>query len=219
METTGTPAQLHGAWNLGVPVVESVAGAVVSVAGQISTRPGDCPIFRGGVAKGDSPIFVDHGFAAVPAKIGTVPLRTEHPVHLPGKLSLPSERVGVIGGRDAEPFVQQLGDHRPIGRAMGGELNTVVRGRLDGHDSPVHRPHVPKTVGDRHLLDLRAGRTEALNSRFGYFTNGRIGFVREEAGEQCEPRRLWCRHPACLLWCRRLACIFRRRRDAGTTSN
>ena len=37
IETTGAPAQLHGAWNLGVPVVANVAGAVVSVEGQMST--------------------------------------------------------------------------------------------------------------------------------------------------------------------------------------
>jgi hypothetical protein len=40
-------------------------------------RPHPNPLPEGegtlGPAEGDSPIFADHGFAAVPAKIGTVP--------------------------------------------------------------------------------------------------------------------------------------------------
>jgi len=49
--------------------------AVASDVLEIRRRRRDCPDFR--IAKGDSPIFVDHRCATVPAKIGTVPFAAD----------------------------------------------------------------------------------------------------------------------------------------------
>jgi branched-chain amino acid aminotransferase len=73
----------------------------------IVVTPGAYPTFASQVAptKGDSPIFVDHGFAAVPAKIGTVPqprptvcLHTYRlPFHLWAKKYREGQRLATTG--------------------------------------------------------------------------------------------------------------------------
>ncbi len=102
--------------------------------GEIRGRKSEIGVGPAESAKGDSPIFVDHGSAAVPAKIGTVP-RPDHPpeqhgpkVRAAGRIVLrrPSGKVHWLQVRDWSGTIQVM-----IGKAQVGDENFALAQCLD----------------------------------------------------------------------------------------
>ena len=104
--------------------------------------------------KGDSPIFVDHGFAAVPAKIGTVPWKL--PAVLAGvAVLLLSAALAVEGpavlGRASKSFgyrlqywqstLQMIADHPLVGCGPGNFQESYTQYKLPEASEEIADPH------------------------------------------------------------------------------